>query len=297
MTELKSKKDRTQDWLQAHLGHLSLRCHHCHQALRLEGYSLVCPQGHRVDSHKQGTYFLSNKSVDDHYDRQLFQARRRFIQESAYYAPLQDLLNQLVSDHQASLGQSDLPYRILDAGSGEGSHLAWLLDQDSNHRIGLGVDLARAGIALATDFNGQQLNLVGDLAQLPIGDQTIDGLLSILSPSNYQEFDRVLAPGGRVFKVIPNAGYLAEIRRALGQETVKQTYDNQATRQAFESHYRHHQTYLVQEKRLLTDQAKADLVSMTPLTWHLDASQASQLVESLPDEFLLDVAVLVGWKE
>ena len=46
MTELKSKKDRTQDWLQAHLGYLSLRCHHCHQALSLEDYSLVCPQGH-----------------------------------------------------------------------------------------------------------------------------------------------------------------------------------------------------------------------------------------------------------
>ena len=159
------------------------------------------------------------------------------------------------------------------------------------------MDLARAGIALATDFNGQQLNLVGDLAQLPISDQTIDGLLSILSPSNYQEFDRVLAPGGRVFKVIPNAGYLAEIRKALGQETVKQTYDNQATRQVFESRYRHHQAYLVKEKRLLTPQAKTDLVAMTPLTWHLDASQASQLVESLPDEFLLDLTVLVGWKE
>ena len=53
----------------------------------------------------------------------------------------------------------------------------------------------------------------------------------------------------------------------------------------------------MQEKRLLTDQAKADLVAMTPLTWHLDASQASQLVESLPDEFLLDLTVLVGWKE
>ena len=121
--------------------------------------------------------------------------------------------------------------------------------------------------------------------------------MSILSPSNYQEFDRVLAPGGRVFKVIPNAGYLAEIRKALGQETVKQTYDNQATRQVFESHYRHHQAYLVKEKRLLTPQAKADLVAMTPLTWHLDASQASQLVESLPDEFLLDLTVLVGWNE
>ena len=44
MTELKSKKDRTQDWLQAHLGHLSLRCHHCHQALSLEGYLLGVPE-------------------------------------------------------------------------------------------------------------------------------------------------------------------------------------------------------------------------------------------------------------
>ena len=106
-----------------------------------------------------------------------------------------------------------------------------------------------------------------------------------------------MAPGGRGVKVIPKAGYLAEIRKALGQEAVKQTYDNQATRQVFESHYRHHQAYLVQETRLLTPQAKADLVSMTPLTWHLDASQASQLVESLPDEFLLDLTVLVGWIE
>ncbi len=40
------------------------------------------------------------------------------------------------SDHQASLGKSDLPYRILDAGSGEES-LAWLLAQDSKHQVDL----------------------------------------------------------------------------------------------------------------------------------------------------------------
>ncbi len=51
-------KDRTQDWLKHTFGASEFYlCHHCHQALSLEGYGLVCPQGTPVDSHKQGTYF------------------------------------------------------------------------------------------------------------------------------------------------------------------------------------------------------------------------------------------------
>ncbi|MDZ7835836.1 MAG: hypothetical protein U5K84_11455 [Alkalibacterium sp.] len=33
-----------------------------------------------------------------------------------------------------------------------------------------------------------------------------------MSPSNYEEFDRLLKPGGRVIKVIPGEDYLKELR-------------------------------------------------------------------------------------
>ncbi len=57
--------------------------------------------------------------------------------------------------------------------------------------------------------------MIGDLANLPLLDNSIDILLNLLSPANYQEFARVLKPGGLLIKVIPGSEYLKEVRQAL----------------------------------------------------------------------------------
>ena len=46
---------------------------------------------------------------------------------------------------------------------------------------------------------------------------SFDTILNLFSPSNYQEFDRILKPGGQVIKVVPAASYLKELRQAFIQ--------------------------------------------------------------------------------
>lgn len=67
---------------------------------------------------------------------------------------------------------------------------------------------------------------VADLRRLPFADQSFDSVVEIFSPSDYGEFKRVLKPGGRLIKVIPNAEYLVELRQLLYPSGEHAKYDN-----------------------------------------------------------------------
>ena len=115
---------------------------------------------------------------------------------------------------------------IVDIGCGEGSHLSWLSKRVKAPLCGM--DIAKEGIHQASvHFGNQALFFLGDLANLPFTDESCGTLLNILTPSNYQEFMRVLAPGGTFVKVIPGNDYLTELRQQLYRSNPeKQTYSN-----------------------------------------------------------------------
>ena len=237
---------------------------------------------------------MATKSVDEHYDHMLFQARRRFILTSGYYDALTAaMVEELQSVIPAFSGKA---FVVVDAGAGEGSHLERIAVQLPKTVVGVSLDLAKEGIRLASDYAGKQLAIVADLANMPLQSEQVGAVLSILSPSNYDEFKRLLHPNGVVLKVIPNENYLRVIRQALLTLGYAQTdtYDNDATQRVFAKHYPNYRVRVIQAKVTLNEDAKADLVAMTPLTWHLDAKQRAQLIELLPDVFQLDVSLLIS---
>ncbi|WP_124058344.1 methyltransferase domain-containing protein [Vaginisenegalia massiliensis] len=290
-----SKKAQTLSFLQVSDQNF-LKCIHCQESLQLERDSLVCGQGHRYDLAKQGYGFMAAKAYESKYDQALFSARRRIICQSGFYRGLHQALLEQIKAYQSSMKVSQL--QIVDAGCGEGSHLAWLGKAlGPNHRL-IGLDLSKAGVQLATDYNGLLLPLVADLANLPLLDQQTDIILSLLSPANYDEFNRTLKANGLVIKVIPNRGYLQEIRQglmSLGYQTDK-PYDNEQVIQAFVHQYPDFQQVQVFDQAILTDQDLQDLVAMTPLTWRLDDGHRQQLLDHLNSTMTLDVSVLVGSK-
>lgn len=286
-----SKKAASIQWIE-HTDFASwAACPYCQEAMTWQGASLICSNGHLFDLTKQGYFFLSRKALKaTKYDQALFIARRQMIQESKLYEPL---YHYLISNIKISQNT-----RILDAGAGEGSHL-WRLIQAFRIPVqAIAADLAKDGIQLATDFNGQMLALVADLACLPLQDQSLDMVLNILSPSNYQEFLRVLKPGGRLIKVIPGPDYLMEIRQtaqALGMGTY-QPYDNQVVLAAFNHHFPLGTQKHIKQMVAMTDQEKTWLLDMTPLTWQLSDQDRESLLLHLPDEISLDLVVLQGEK-
>lgn len=283
---LLSKKDKSIQWLFQH-STFEWRCIHCHSPLLFEENGFVCQQRHRMDMNKQGSFFLAHKSVDDKYNHALFTARRYVICDSPFYHALHEALGTLLLRYQ--------PRTVLDAGCGEGSHLQQLRSYLLDDAMCVGVDLSKKGIQLATDYNGGMMSLVADLSNLPIGNQQVDVILSILSPSNYEEFNRVLSPNGRVIKVVPNENYLQEIRRCMNVSETEQThYSNELTVKMFAKHYPNYQSLTLQEEVRLTLPQRESLVQMTPLTWGLSAHEKISLLNQLPEHITLDVTLLLS---
>ena len=56
------------------------------------------------------------------------------------------------------------------------------------------------------------------MANCPFQDEQFDVILNILSPANYAEFTRLLKPGGLFVKVVPESGYLKELRDVFYDE-------------------------------------------------------------------------------
>lgn len=172
---------------------------------------------------------------------------------------------------------------VLDAGCGEGTTTKWLAQQNANDAY-VGLDISKPAINIAGSGavnEPQPLFMVGDLAKLPFGDQQVTTIVNILSPANYQEFDRVLQPGGKLIKVIPNSQYLKELRALIYPEGEHATYDNSPVKDHFIAQYGKVDFTPVHYEFELTPALFKALFEMTPLTWRAADRKAEILQQGL----------------
>ncbi|MBD7938212.1 methyltransferase domain-containing protein [Cytobacillus sp. Sa5YUA1] len=265
-----------------------LRCPICKEVLQVEDNSrLICSHRHSFDITKQGYINLLTHKVNSHYDKELFEARKQIITKTKLYNPLQ----QLIIAHIQELSQGKT---IADAGCGEGSHLHMIVEKlnlTKQKYVGVGLDIAKEAVKMAAGNDDEWIWLVGDLANLPVTDHSIDVLLNILSPSNYQEFKRVLRKDGIVIKVVPRPYYLFELRSALSKNN---HYDNQEILQLFKEHF-----HVISQNSLhytveLSSEEKKQLVKMTPLTWSGQENTKKLFIEGDHNEITVDLEVIVG---
>lgn len=285
-----SKSERTINWFQSHPT-VQLQCIHCGENLNLKGKSLICQSNHQFDMNKQGYFFLANKAMSNRYDQALFTSRRQIISQSPLYDALHDKLEIILRPYY-----SDKSLSILDAGSGEGSHLYRLTQTLGTQHSFIGIDLAKAGIHLASDYNGYILSLVADLTKLPFANKQFDVILSILSPANYEEFNRVLKEEGHLVKILPNAAYLKEIRDAMVKLGYldNNRYENDSVLEVFLQHYPEAKIERVQDTVALNTIQRQALVEMTPLTWRLTDQERQSLLEEMGTNITLDLTILIA---
>ncbi|MGX7329567.1 methyltransferase domain-containing protein [Enterococcus bulliens] len=276
------KIDRAKLFLQREAARF--RCPHCHECMKTSESGLVCQNGHRYDVSKKGTmHFLMRPIVSD-YDQQLFEARGRMIR-CGMYQPLLTYLTQKL-DQTA----------VLDIGCGEGSFLS-LLTQQADIQVGIGFDIAKEGVNLATNQASDTFWCTADLTNLPFADHSFTTLLNIFSPSNYQEFDRVLQTGGQLIKVVPGADYLKELRRAFyPEDQKKQQYSNERVVEKFSEAF---QTYEKQQLTYIFEIPKAqqlDLLEMSPLEWGASSERKKALMNQPLTRITVDLEILIGKK-
>lgn len=229
-------------------------CPICQESVHVIEATVTCANGHLFDIAKKGYVNFYGKPSPADYDKHLFEARYQVIQ-SGMYAPLHDKLGSLLQGTH-----------LLDIGCGEGSHLAQITARRQQQTIGIGFDISKAGITTAAKYHPGHIWAVADLADSPFQTKKFDVLLNILSPANYQEFERLLAPNGLVLKVIPRANYLREIREQV-LTIEKVSYDNTDTIAHFKERFPETKSYSMQYQWEIPEKLADTLWQMTPLTW------------------------------
>ncbi|HEP1794857.1 TPA: methyltransferase domain-containing protein [Streptococcus suis] len=256
-------------------------CPHCGQGIGLDQSSLRCPNRHTFDIAKQGYVNLAPQVKQSaNYHKSSFENRQAFL-EAGYY----DHLYAALEGKIAELGLRS----VLDIGCGEGFYsrkLAEKMDLDI-----LAFDISKDSILLAarTDRTKSVKWFVGDLTKLPIQDKTIDGILDIFSPANYQEFARVLKAGGVILKLVPGPNHLKELRHLAKDQLRKESYDNQDIVDHFKSYVGQVEQVLVSQTLPITVAHAQVLADMTPLFFQVDQSKLdlSQLTEITVEAVLL----------
>lgn len=135
----------------------------------------------------------------------------------------------------------DLPAEptVLDVGCGDGARTLANLPAGS-----IGLDVSRSGLALATETVPQARLLQGDMRQLPLATDSVDAITAYHAvfhvertrhPAVYDEFARVLKPGGQLLLTLPGGRYETIRRGWMGGRMFFSTPGREATLQQLDA--------------------------------------------------------------
>lgn len=257
------------------------RCPVCESTFELvKDHQITCSNNHSFDLSKKGTLHFLLKPSKSEYTRDMLLSRQR-IAKMGFWQPMLDTLYRLIESREGI---------TLDVGCGEGAHSAYLKEKGLSGPV-IAFDISKEGVNLGAATYEEIFFLVADLARSPFATGQFDTIINILSPSNYEEFDRLLQPGGQVIKVIPGEDYLKELR--LIQKKENQSYSNQQVIDKFRTHYPEMSEHPVRYTVELSEEEIKDFLDMTPLGWHLEATADDR--ESL-HQITVDMVILTGNK-
>ncbi|MFC9540436.1 putative RNA methyltransferase [Lysinibacillus sp. NPDC056959] len=252
-------------------------CPICQESMDVfEQGRLVCSSNHSFDIAKQGYINMLTHGAVSKYSKELFESRKAVI-DSGIYDVVEDKIGELIANADT----------VLDTGCGEGSHLARIMAK--KHGIGIGIDIAKEGILAASRHYPEQMWCVGDLAKSPFARSSFDAILNILSPANYEEFKRLLTHDGCVVKVVPQSGYLHELRAQLYADSTKESYSNEQIVARFKESFTDVSVERITYTVPLATELVPALLEMTPMGWHKKEGSTILL-----HEITIDVDVLVG---
>ncbi|MFC0232439.1 methyltransferase domain-containing protein [Vagococcus entomophilus] len=283
---LQKKIDRAADFLTNYKQ--VFRCPLCKEEfVAVEQHDFCCQSGHKFDLSKKGTLFFLTHQVQTDYNKEMLSHRQNMIQAGLYEELIQTLKGSIAHLNQAV---------IVDVGCGEGSFLSKLAPKEGK-ACNIGFDISKAGVQLATNQEIDAFWCVADLTNLPFQTNRVDCLLNIFSPSHYEEFRRVLTQDGLLIKVIPESGYLKELRALFyeDQET-KQSYSNQLVLEKIHKEM----TVLSSERKTytfkVTKELQASLRGMSPIQWGATAEAKKQAEQVFIPEITVDVHIIVAKK-
>jgi 23S rRNA (guanine745-N1)-methyltransferase len=236
-----------------------LACPHCALALLPTDTGAACATGHTFDRGRGGYLNLLvggrlGPTVTPGDTPDALVARRRFL-TAGHYAPIAAALAEAVGAP---------PGPVLDVGCGEGYYLSQLAVPDR-----YGLDVSKAAVQMASRALPDSQFVVGNAYRLPVLPASVGAVVSVFAPHPFEEFARVLRPGGWWATVTPGPNHLQEMRPVATGDAASKTDERlqrRAAAPAEATSARHVECTLD-----LTADAARDLFLMTPIRWQAGA--------------------------
>lgn len=272
------------------------KCPVCGSSMSINVYhSLVCSNKHCFDISRQGYINLLSSSVKMEYGREMLEARNKICRSGFFDKMIEEIseiiLCKIRNSHKKHIN-------ILDVGCGEGSHLDGiikLLKQKGIYDLsGVGIDISKDGIHIASREYADIIWCVADLARNPFKDKKFDIILNIFSPSNYTEFSRILKEDGILIKAVPGSGYLKELRGIFYSSTDKETYSNERVVEHFKKNFNLTDTRKVLYKANISRENSKNLIKMTPLSWSASEDDIQKALNKNISDITIDITILTG---
>jgi len=242
----------------------------------------ACPVGHSFDVAREGYVNLllatQRRSRQPGDSSEMVAARRRFLASGAY---------DPISDGLATTVGREHPTVVLDVGCGEGRHTKQLPAP-----VVLGVDVAKAAVALAARAHPEGWYAVASAADLPLGDACADLALNVFGPIVPAELARVVRPGGLVVTVHPGPAHLASLRELVYADA--RPHEVKPPLRAAAEWFAKIESASLGFPVVVTDpELLEDLFAMTPYRWHAPPDIRERLVAVSSRRFETSVDVLV----
>ena len=204
-----------------------LRCPVCKEILDkyTDNKTYRCKNNHTYDIAKEGyvNLLISNqkRSKNPGDSKDMVLARMDFLNRG-YYKPIADKISELIVEHlrDKNITKAD----ILDLGCGEGYYLINLKNYIQNNNIDAdyyGMDVSKDAVRYASKSNKNEKNCiwaVGNNFHIPAKDKSMDCILSVFSPIDIHECNRVLKDNGIFVRVLPRTNHLIQLRDIIYSE-------------------------------------------------------------------------------
>jgi len=244
-------------------------------------YQLVCKNNHTFDISKKGTvHFLLNES-NNQYDREQLTSRLHTAQ-TGFWKPILEECMKYIEKPTGS---------HLDVGCGEGSHLHFLSELGLKGEK-VGFDISKSGINIAAANYVDEFWCVADLANSPFNSNQFDTIFNIFSPANYKEFGRLLKEQGTCLKIVPNSGYLKELRALLNNGSNE--YSNNNVINNFLNYFPNTKQVPIKYSFTFNHDEIKDFFEMTPLTWDANETSKKNILSRETLGITVDFTLLIG---
>ena len=267
-----------------------LRCPHCAASIKIDAGVAKCDAGHSFDIARQGyVNFLTNQTFIKNADSAAMVEARQKMHARPFF---QNLAQQIAHVCEGLCRDISVPV-IIEPGGGTGFY-ARAATQVASSSVAVSFDISVHAAKVCARQSNRIAAVVADVWQpWPIGENSADIVLSVFSPRNFAETERVLKSGGALIVVAPEDHHLVELRSQFNALSIQ--HDKSETISTLLGNFTKMEQFVHQSTELLDGSAMYETLLSGPNGHHLQIKDMDAILQSKPLDVTHSVSISI-WK-